>query len=28
MDEAAVFLEDFEEPAHMCSFELVGEVDG
>ena len=27
MDEAAVFLEDFEEPAHMGSFELVGEVD-
>ena len=27
MDEAAVFLEDFEEPTHMCSFELVGEVD-
>lgn len=24
MDEAAVFLEDFEEPTHMCSFELVG----
>ena len=24
MDEAAVFLEDFEEPAHMGSFELVG----
>jgi hypothetical protein len=27
MDEAAVLLEDFEEPAHMGSFELVGEVD-
>ena len=27
MDEAAVFLEDFEEPTHMGSFELVGEVD-
>jgi hypothetical protein len=27
MDEAAVFLEDFEEPAHMGSFELVGQVD-
>jgi hypothetical protein len=27
MDKAAVFLEDFEEPAHMGSFELVGEVD-
>lgn len=27
MDEAAVFLEDFEEPAHMGSFELVGKVD-
>lgn len=27
MDEAAVFLEDFEEPAHVGSFELVGEVD-
>lgn len=27
MDEATVFLEDFEKPAHMGSFELVGEVD-
>jgi hypothetical protein len=27
MDEAAVFLENFEEPTHMGSFELVGEVD-
>ena len=27
MDKAAVFLEDFEEPTHMGSFELVGEVD-
>jgi hypothetical protein len=27
MDEAAVFLEDFEKATHMGSFELVGEVD-
>jgi hypothetical protein len=27
MDEAAVFLEDFEEPTHVGSFELMGEVD-
>jgi len=27
MDQAAVFLEDFEEPTHVGSFELVGEVD-
>jgi len=27
MDQAAVLLEDFEEPTHVGSFELMGEVD-
>jgi len=27
MDQAAVLLEDFEEPTHVGSFKLMGEVD-
>jgi len=28
MDEAAVFLENFEKAAHVCAFKLVGQIDG
>ena len=28
MDEAAVFLEDFDKATHVSAFELVGKVDG